>query len=113
MFGCSWTASRFLVARCCCFQTDVPSLAAAAAAAVASPAGRINTKRASGQKLLFYDLINGGRKVQVMADARCVCFPLSHLHALNHQDLCVCVCDVAFRPAWCLKSPNLMHSCVN
>ncbi|KAJ9508708.1 hypothetical protein QJQ45_028002 [Haematococcus lacustris] len=35
-----------------------------------SLAGRISNKRASGPKLLFYDLHGEGRKVQVMADAR-------------------------------------------
>ncbi|KAF5842343.1 hypothetical protein DUNSADRAFT_7657 [Dunaliella salina] len=37
---------------------------------VVSLAGRITNKRASGSKLLFYDLTGEGRKVQVMADAR-------------------------------------------
>ena len=32
--------------------------------------GRVTNKRASGAKLLFYDLAGEGRKVQVMADAR-------------------------------------------
>ncbi|KAF8072993.1 Kars1 [Scenedesmus sp. PABB004] len=35
-----------------------------------SLAGRINSKRASGSKLLFYDLRADGCKLQVMADAR-------------------------------------------
>ncbi|KIZ04328.1 lysyl-tRNA synthetase, class II, partial [Monoraphidium neglectum] len=35
-----------------------------------SLAGRVYTKRASGSKLLFYDLRGEGAKVQVMADAR-------------------------------------------
>jgi len=35
-----------------------------------SLAGRVNSKRASGSKLLFYDLRAEGCKVQVMADAR-------------------------------------------
>jgi lysyl-tRNA synthetase, class II len=35
-----------------------------------SIAGRISTKRASGAKLIFYDLRSEGHKVQVMADAR-------------------------------------------
>ena len=34
-------------------------------------AGRIYSKRASGAKLLFYDLKAEGAKVQIMADARC------------------------------------------
>jgi lysyl-tRNA synthetase class II len=33
-------------------------------------AGRINSKRASGSKLLFYDLHGEGKKVQLMVDAR-------------------------------------------
>ena len=33
-------------------------------------AGRIYSKRASGAKLLFYDLKAEGCKVQIMADAR-------------------------------------------
>jgi hypothetical protein len=36
----------------------------------AHAAGRVYTKRASGSKLLFYDLRGEGAKVQVMADAR-------------------------------------------
>jgi lysyl-tRNA synthetase class 2 len=32
--------------------------------------GRIMNKRTSSSKLFFYDLYGGGRKVQVMADAR-------------------------------------------
>ena len=32
--------------------------------------GRIHAKRASGQKLIFYDLRGEGVKLQVMADAR-------------------------------------------
>jgi lysyl-tRNA synthetase class 2 len=32
--------------------------------------GRINSKRASGAKLVFYDLRSEGKKVQIMADAR-------------------------------------------
>lgn len=35
------------------------------------PAGRIQTKRASGTKLIFYDLKSEGNRVQVMVDARC------------------------------------------
>ncbi len=35
-------------------------------------AGRINSKRASGSKLLFYDLKAEGTKIQIMADARWV-----------------------------------------
>lgn len=35
-----------------------------------SIAGRVVTKRASGAKLLFYDIIGEGQKVQVMTDAR-------------------------------------------
>ena len=35
-----------------------------------SLAGRVATKRASGSKLIFYDLRGDGTKVQVMADAR-------------------------------------------
>ncbi|KAG2497954.1 hypothetical protein HYH03_004216 [Edaphochlamys debaryana] len=35
-----------------------------------SVAGRIHSKRASGAKLLFYDLKADGKKIQVMADAR-------------------------------------------
>jgi hypothetical protein len=31
----------------------------------------VNTKRASGSKLIFYDLRGEGAKLQVMADARC------------------------------------------
>jgi lysyl-tRNA synthetase class 2 len=38
---------------------------------VVSIAGRIWSKRWSGQKLVFYDLRGGGSKVQVMADAAC------------------------------------------
>lgn len=34
------------------------------------PSGRIYSKRASGAKLLFYDLKAEGAKVQIMADAR-------------------------------------------
>lgn len=34
------------------------------------PLGRIYSKRASGAKLLFYDLKAEGAKVQIMADAR-------------------------------------------
>lgn len=34
-------------------------------------AGRVNSKRASGSKLIFYDLRGEGTKLQVMADARC------------------------------------------
>lgn len=37
---------------------------------VVSIAGRIQTKRASGAKLLFYDIVGGGQKVQIMADQR-------------------------------------------
>ena len=33
--------------------------------------GRVNSKRASGSKLIFYDLRGEGTKLQVMADARC------------------------------------------
>jgi hypothetical protein len=32
----------------------------------------VNSKRASGSKLIFYDLRGEGAKLQVMADARCV-----------------------------------------
>jgi lysyl-tRNA synthetase class 2 len=32
----------------------------------------VNTKRASGSKLIFYDLRGEGAKLQIMADARCV-----------------------------------------
>jgi lysyl-tRNA synthetase class 2 len=39
-----------------------------------SLAGRVLSKRASGAKLLFYDLHNDGKKVQVMCDARYVRF---------------------------------------
>ena len=35
-----------------------------------SVAGRIQTKRASGSKLLFYDLVGEGTRVQIMADLR-------------------------------------------
>uniref|UniRef100_A0A383W8G9 Lysine--tRNA ligase n=1 Tax=Tetradesmus obliquus TaxID=3088 RepID=A0A383W8G9_TETOB len=35
-----------------------------------SLAGRVNSKRASGSKLIFYDLRGEGTKLQVMADAR-------------------------------------------
>jgi aspartyl-tRNA synthetase len=43
-----------------------------------SAAGRINSKRASGSKLLFYDLRGEGCKLQVMADARCAtCQPMA------------------------------------
>ena len=35
-----------------------------------SSLGRIYSKRASGAKLLFYDLKAEGAKVQIMADAR-------------------------------------------
>jgi len=35
-----------------------------------SVAGRIHSKRASGAKLVFYDLRSEGKKVQIMADAR-------------------------------------------
>jgi lysyl-tRNA synthetase class II len=37
-----------------------------------SVAGRVHSKRASGGKLLFYDLKGEGAKIQVMADARWV-----------------------------------------
>lgn len=37
---------------------------------VVSLAGRVSSKRASGSKLIFYDLRSEGAKVQVMADAR-------------------------------------------
>eukprot|EP00112_Aurelia_sp_Birch-Aquarium-sp1_P021156 Seg562.11 transcript_id=Seg562.11/GoldUCD/mRNA.D3Y31 product="Lysine-tRNA ligase" protein_id=Seg562.11/GoldUCD/D3Y31 len=37
---------------------------------IVSVAGRIHAKRASGQKLIFYDLRGEGVKIQVMADAR-------------------------------------------
>lgn len=40
------------------------------AATAAAAAGRVNSKRASGSKLLFYDLRAEGCKLQVMADAR-------------------------------------------
>ena len=40
-------------------------------AASESLAGRVLSKRASGAKLLFYDLHNDGKKVQIMCDARC------------------------------------------
>lgn len=37
---------------------------------VVALAGRVASKRASGAKLLFYDLHGEGKKVQIMADAR-------------------------------------------
>lgn len=39
--------------------------------------GRIHAKRASGQKLIFYDLRGEGVKIQVMADARYFMISLS------------------------------------
>lgn len=39
---------------------------------VVSTAGRITSKRASGSKLLFYDLLGEGVKIQIIADARWV-----------------------------------------
>ena len=43
----------------------------ASALSLCTTAGRIYSKRASGAKLLFYDLKAEGAKVQIMADARC------------------------------------------
>jgi lysyl-tRNA synthetase class 2 len=45
-------------------------------------AGRVNSKRASGSKLLFYDLRAEGCKLQVMADARyrCTAIALASRH---------------------------------
>ena len=37
---------------------------------VVSIAGRVQIKRASGAKLIFYDVNGGGQKVQIMADQR-------------------------------------------
>jgi len=39
---------------------------------VVSIAGRVYNKRASGTKLVFYDVQSDGVRIQVMADARCV-----------------------------------------
>ena len=41
---------------------------------VVSMAGRVHSKREAGGKLIFYDLRGEGVKIQVMADARLVCF---------------------------------------
>lgn len=38
-----------------------------------SLAGRIHAKRESSSKLIFYDLRGEGVKLQIMANARCVC----------------------------------------
>ena len=52
---------------------------------VVSIAGRVYNKRASGTKLVFYDVQSDGVRIQVMADARCVfhrCLikHVSHIH---------------------------------
>ena len=38
---------------------------------VVTIAGRVYNKRASGAKLVFYDVQSDGVRIQVMADARC------------------------------------------
>lgn len=47
-----------------------PCCLACACAAVAALSGRVNSKRTSGSKLVFYDVRAEGLKLQVMADAR-------------------------------------------
>ncbi len=52
---------------------------------VVSIAGRVYNKRASGTKLVFYDVQSDGVRIQVMADARCVFLVciikhVSHIH---------------------------------
>jgi len=47
---------------------------------VVSVSGRIHAKRASGQKLIFYDLRGEGVKLQVMADARSSEQDFAHIH---------------------------------
>ena len=60
---------------------------------VVTIAGRVYNKRASGAKLVFYDVQSDGVRIQVMADARCgtaqhcdeACshYPLAHASTLK------------------------------
>ncbi len=69
---------------------------------VVSIAGRVYNKRASGTKLVFYDVQSDGVTIQVMADARCAflfciikhvsrihmpqqLFQTCYIHKLEHQ----------------------------
>ena len=81
-------AQRILFDNCSCFSTY---LLIFVNFIVNYFAGRVHAKRASGQKLIFYDLRGEGVKLQVMADARykLSCRIISDVYVLDR--CCACM----------------------
>ena len=65
--------------------------------------GRVWSKRASGQSLIFYDLRGDGAKIQVMADAK-----VDTYTCMDIIEWCVCECIYIY----CIVYMIYMYICV-